>query len=136
MPLPRRVLRLVLPTFVACLLFGALDANASIRRELDELMGLVESGNVHVEDVTMTKRLVRYTVTISVDSAKERKQVRYARLRLLLDGDRAQVYRTEGWPTARRRVDYAGRVTEHWIYDDKHITYVFQGDRLIETHRD
>lgn len=136
MPLPRRVLRLVLPTVAACLLLGAFDADASIRRELDELLGLVESDDVVVEELTMTTRLVRYTVSIPVDSAKERKQVRYARLLLLLDGDRLHVYRTEGWPTARRRVDFAGSVTEHWIYDDKHITYVFQGDRLIETLRD
>lgn len=136
MPLPRRVLRLVLPTVAACLLLGAVDADASIRRELDELLGLVESDDVLVEELTMTKRLVRYTVTIPVDSAKERKQVRYARLRLLLEGDRLEVYRYEGWPTARRREDYAGSVTELWTYDDRHITYIFKDGKLVETRRD
>jgi hypothetical protein len=130
------VFRLVLPAFSALLILTALDADASIRRELDELMGLVEAGQVDVADVTMTTRLVQYAVTIPVHGAKERKQVRYARLRLLLDGDRLHVYRREGWPTARHLEDYAGSVTELWTYDDRHITYIFKDGQLIETRRD
>ena len=134
MPKPRRVLRFVLPAAAALLLFAALDAaQASIRRELDEMMAHVESGDVDADRVHLSKRQVRYTVTIDVTSAKERKQVRYARLRLLLDGDRLAVYRLEGWPTHRRYESYAGSLTELWLYDDKDVTYVFQDGRLIDT---
>ena len=135
MPTPRRVLRLVLPAFSALVLFGAFDADASIQRELDKLVASVESGDVDVEDVTISKRRVQYTVTIPVKGKKERKQVRYARLKLLLEGDRLQVYRTKGWPTHRRREDYAGSVTELWIYDAQRMTYIFKEGRLIETRR-
>ncbi len=134
MPGPRRVLRFVLPAAAALLLFAALDAaQASIRRELDEMMAHVEAGEVDADRVHLSKRQVRYTVTIDVTSAKERKQVRYARLRLLLDGDRLAVYRLEGWPTHRRYESYAGSQTELWLYDDKDVTYVFQDGRLIDT---
>lgn len=136
MPAPRRVFRLVLPAFSAVLFLGTPDADASIRRELDEMLERVGVGEVDPGEVTMTTRLVQYTVTVPVHSAKERKQVRYARLRLLLEGDRLGVYRHEGWPTARRREDYAGSVTEVWIYDDQHITYIFKDGKLIETRRD
>ena len=53
MSVPRKALRLVLPAFATLLLLWVLDAEASIRCELDELMGLVESGQVDVEDVTI-----------------------------------------------------------------------------------
>ena len=135
MPTPRRVLRLVLPAFSALVLFGAFDADASIQRELDELVALVESGDVDISDVTMSKRRVQYSVIIPVKGKKERKQVRYARLRLLLEGDRLHIYQTEGWPTHRRREDFAGSITELWIYDPQRITYIFKDGLLIETRR-
>ena len=112
---------------------AATNADASIRRELDALLEHVEAGSVDADRVHMSTRQVRYSVTIDVGSAKERKQVRYARLHLLLDGDRLAVYRREGWPTHRRLEDYAGSVTELWLYDDRDITYVFKDGRLIGT---
>jgi len=135
MPTPRRVLRLVLPAFSALVFFVAFDANASIRRELDELMARVESGDVDIDDVHMSTRRVQYSVTIPVEGKKERKQVRYARLKLLLAGDQLHVYQSEGWPTHRHREDYAGVITELWTYDARHITYIFADGRLIETRR-
>ncbi len=133
MSVPRRVLRLVLP-FCALALLASIDADASIRDDLDELMGLVEAGEVDADDVTMSKRRVTYgSVQIDVHGAQERKQVRYARLRLLLSGDRQAVYRALGWPTHRRLESYAGATTELWHYDGKSLTYVFEDGMLTGT---
>ena len=86
-----------------------------------------------MDDVSLGKRQVQYTVTIDVRGAKERKQVRYARWHLLLSGDRLTVYQREGWPTHRRLEDYAGSKTELWLYDDKHVTYIFKDGNLVGT---
>jgi hypothetical protein len=114
-------------------LVGAFDAEASILKELEEAIQLVESGTVDRDDVTLTKRVVEVAVKVSVRGPKERKQVRYARWRLLLEGDQRTVFQSEGWPTYRLREDYAGSATELWTYADRKITYVFQGNRLVKT---
>jgi hypothetical protein len=134
MSVPSRALRLILPGFAACLLLlGSIDSEASILKELEEAIQLVESGAVDRDDVTMTKRVVEVAVKVPVKGAKERKQVRYARWHLLLDGDQRAIYKREGWPTYRLRESYAGSVTEQWTYADKKVTYVFQGNRLVDT---
>jgi hypothetical protein len=89
---------------------------------------------VKVDDVKLTKRVVQVVVKVPVKGKQERKQVRYARWHLLVDGDQRQVYEKEGWPTYRHREDYAGVVTERWTYADRHITYVFEGNRLVDTN--
>ena len=127
-----RPLRLILPLFAAAFFFaGSFDARASLLRELDEAIALVEAGDASVK---LGKRRVEITTVVyPVKGEQERKQVRYARWRLLLDGDRRTVYDNEGWPTYRTREDFAGAVTERWTYPEQHRTYVFEGDRLVRT---
>jgi hypothetical protein len=31
------------------------------------------------------------------------------------------------------REDYAGSMQERWTYVEQHLTYVFEGDRLVRT---
>lgn len=135
MSVPTKALRLVLPGIAAAVLvFGGIDARASILEELQEAISLVDAGLVDVDDVKLTKRVVDVVVKVPVKGKQERKQVRYARWHLLIDGDQRCVYEREGWPTYRHRESSMGVVTESWTYADKHITYVFQGNRLIDTN--
>ncbi len=50
-----------------------------------------------------------------------------------LRGDRRAVYESDGFPVFRHLEDSLGEVTEYWTYPDRHLTYVFEGDRLIRT---
>jgi hypothetical protein len=59
--------------------------------------------------------------------------VRYASWQLQLAGDRADVFEKAGAPTYRTRESYAGVMTERWTYVSRHVTYVFQGDRLVDS---
>jgi hypothetical protein len=133
--------RPLLPSLaVAAILFGAVDAEASLLLELDRVVALARNGEV--ENVELTKRQVEFTVRVdetdvrvvySVHGKQERKQVRYANLRLQLAGDRQAVYADRGWPTYRTLEDSAGTRTERWTYADEKITFVFAGDRLLRT---
>ncbi len=127
-----RPLPLFLSVYAAALLYsGLFAAEASLLQELDEAIALVEAGE---GSVTLSKRRVEITTVVyPVKGEQERKQVRYARWRLLLDGDRRAVYDKEGWPTYKTREDFAGSVTERWTYPEQHRTYVFEGDRLVRT---
>lgn len=135
MSVPTKALRLLLPGIAAAALgFGAIDAESSILEELQAAISLVDAGVVDVDDVKLTKRVVEVVVKVPIKGKQERKQVRYARWYLQLDGDQRQVYEREGWPTYRHREDYAGVVTERWSYADAHITYVFKGNQLVDTN--
>jgi hypothetical protein len=120
---------------LAASIAAAPSAQASILEELREMTRLEAEGELDRDDVSMMKRLVEYTVRIPVHGKQERKQVRYAHLRLLLDGDRAQAYEQYGWPTHRLQVDEMGGVTEHWIYDALQTRLVFRDNRLIDRRR-
>jgi len=121
--------RHVVPAFAAAFLVsGFFAAEASLLREFEEAIALAEAGEA---SVALSKRRVEITTVVyPVKGEQERKQVRYARWRLLLDGDRRDVYDSQGWPTSRTRVNFAGSVTERWTYPEQHRTYVFEGDRL------
>ena len=114
---------------------AAPSAQASILEELREMTRLEAAGALDRNDVSMTKRVVEYTVRIPVHGMQERKQVRYAHWRMLLDGDREQAYEEYGWPTHRLQVDEMGGVTEHWIYDALQVRLIFRNDRLVERRR-
>ena len=130
-----------LPTFAAAaVIFGAFDAEASLQRQLDRIVGLTKAGKA--ENVELTKRQVALTMRLGatdvhiaygVHGKQERKQVRYANLRLQLAGDRQATFESRGWPTYRTLEDYAGARTERWTYADAKVTYVFAGDRLVRT---
>jgi hypothetical protein len=124
--------RHVVPALAAAFLAsGFFAAEASLLRELEEAIALVEAGEA---SVALSKRRVEITTVVyPVKGEQERKQVRYARWRLLLDGDRRDVYDRQGWPTYRTRESFAGSVTERWTYPEHHRTYVFEGDRLVRT---
>lgn len=118
--------------------FGAFGAEASLQRQLDRVVDLAKAGKA--ERVEFRKRQVEVTMRLGatdvrlaygVHGKQERKQVRYANLRLRLAGDRQAVFDSRGWPTYRTLEDYAGQRTERWTYADEKITYVFAGDRLL-----
>ena len=136
-----KTIRLAIPGIVvASLAFGAIDADAALQRQLDRVVSLAEAGKL--ESVQLTTRRVSLTMRIGgkevqvdhgVHGARERKQVRLANLRLQLAGDRAAVFERLGRPAYRVRQDYAGSVQEHWTYVEHHLTYIFEGDRLLRT---
>jgi hypothetical protein len=68
----------------------------------------------------------------AVRGEKERRQVRFARWLDGLSGDRRAVYDAVGFPTNRHFENYAGDRTEHWLYADLGVLYVFRDDVLIE----
>ena len=124
----------------AVVLFGAFDAEASLERQLDRVVGLAKAGKA--ENVEFTKRQVGLTMRLghtdvnilyAVHGKQERKQVRYANLRLQLGGDRQAIYDRLGWPTYRTLEDFGGARTERWTFVDQKITYVFAGDRLLRS---
>ena len=71
-------------------------------------------------------------VWYAVKGEKERRQVRFARWLDGLTGDRLAVYEIVGFPTNRHFENYAGDRTEHWLYADLGILYVFRGDMLVD----
>ncbi len=132
--------RFLLSSVVAILALGAIDAEASLLQEMRQVIDLEKSGRAtrvvltkHRVDVTVEERGNEERYFLTVRGSKERKQVRYANWQLLLAGDRAGVFERAGAPTYRTREDYAGVLTERWTYASQHVTYVFQGDRLVST---
>jgi len=132
--------RFLLPSVVAMLVIGAFDAEASLLKEMRQIIDLEKSGRAtrveltkHRVDVTVRERGNEERYVTTVRGPKERKQVRYANWQLLLAGDRADTFERIGAPTYRTRENYAGVLTERWTYATLHVTYVFQGDRLVET---
>ncbi|HZL83928.1 MAG TPA: hypothetical protein VFD07_00970 [Candidatus Krumholzibacteria bacterium] len=132
--------RFLLPSVVAMLALGAIDAQASLLQEMRQVIDLEKSGRA--TQVVLTKHRVEVTVeengseerySTTVRGAKERKQVRYASWQLQLAGDRAEMFEKAGAPTYRTRENFAGVLTERWTYASRHVTYVFQGDRLVDT---
>ena len=136
-----KTIRLAIPGIVvATLAFGAIDAEATLQRQLDSIVDLAEAGKL--ESAQLTTRRVSLTMKIGgtevqvdhgVHGPRERKQVRLANLRLQLGGDRAAVFESMGRPTYRVREDYAGSVQERWTYAAEHRAYIFEGDRLVRT---
>lgn len=130
-----RASRFLFPILVALLLLArAGGAEASILQPLQEIISSVEAGDIDAANVSLTSHAVRVNgKTTSVHGKRERRQVRYARLHLLLDGDQRTAYEAHGWPTYRLREDAMGVITETWTYPEKNLTLVFRGNRLIET---
>ena len=70
---------------------------------------------------------------MAVKGQRERRQVRAARWRQSLSGDRLEVYDQEGFPVYRHYESYAGIRSEHWTYRENRVTYVFKAGELIQT---
>lgn len=70
---------------------------------------------------------------LDTTGAGDRRRSRFARLRASFDGDRLRIAEEHGFPRHRHRENGYGRITEHWTYPEAHTTFVFCGDRLIET---
>lgn len=68
-----------------------------------------------------------------VRGKKGRKYIRHFLLRKNLTGDKKQVYETYGWTPHRLRINFAGRVTERWIYYTDGRYFEFDDDgNLVE----
>jgi hypothetical protein len=70
-------------------------------------------------------------VFVAVKGARERRQVRFARLINMFGDDRLEVYERMGFPPFRHFEQAGGARTEHWAYPDKQVTYVFRGNDLV-----
>jgi hypothetical protein len=68
-----------------------------------------------------------------VRGKKGRKYIRHFLLRKNLTGDKKLIYETYGWTPHRLRIDFAGRVTERWIYYTEGRYFEFDDEgNLIE----
>jgi len=67
---------------------------------------------------------------------RERRALRVIRWHEALQGDRQRIHEQMGHPTYRTYKLESGVRTELWTYPEADRTYVFEGDRLIETRLD
>lgn len=70
-----------------------------------------------------------------VRGKKGRKYIRHFLLRQNLTGDKRVVYDTYGYTPHRLRFDFAGQITERWIYYSDGIEFVFDEDGNIISER-
>lgn len=108
-------------------------SRASILPQIKEAEALKAKMGSSLTTPVLSKHYVEVQkgVFVAVKGARERRQVRFARLVEAWQGDRRAVYEREGFPTFRYRELEAGVTTEHWTYPGKQVTYTFQGDRLL-----
>ena len=107
-------------------------AQASLLPQIDAARQYrLEAG---LSELPISKHYVQVApgVWVAVKGEKERRQVRFARWLDGLTGDRLAVYEIVGFPTNRHFENYAGDRTEHWIYADLGLLYVFRGDVLVD----
>jgi hypothetical protein len=133
--LSMRLIPAALALLAGLILFGAaappVFAGENIWPQLQEIIAILEQETEST--AVLNKRFAELTVYVPVHGEKARRQVRMAYWYLLLDGDRRAVYDEEGFPYNRVFVNWSGEVTEEWTYPQRHITYVFKGDDLINT---
>jgi hypothetical protein len=108
-------------------------SRASILPQIREAEALGTEMGSSLTTPTLRKHYVEVKegIFVAVKGARERRQVRFARLIDSFGGDRREVYERQGFPVFRYRERAAGVETEHWTYPGKQVTYTFQGDRLI-----
>lgn len=71
-----------------------------------------------------------------VRGEKGRKYIRHFLLQKNLTGDKKKIYDEYGWTPHRLRFDFAGRITERWIYYTEGLYFLFddQGNLIEERH--
>jgi hypothetical protein len=90
-------------------------------------------------DWTVNPQISRRLVEISPDvfaavkGKHERRHVRIARWIESLQGDPRTVFTREGMPVYRYRELVDSHLYEIWTYPERHLSYVFEGDRLTGT---
>ena len=110
-------------------------ARASLLPQIQEARQLSVEANLASLPVTKHYVEVAPGIYVAVKGAKERRQVRFARWVDGLQGDREAVYEAEGFPTHRHFETQAGDRTEHWVYPERGLVYVFRGDVLADVRR-
>lgn len=90
-------------------------------------------------DWTVNPQLSRRLVEVSPDvfaavkGKHERRHVRIARWIESLQGDPRTVFTREGMPVYRYRELVDSHLFEIWTYPERHLSYVFEGDRQVGT---
>lgn len=71
-----------------------------------------------------------------VRGKKGRKYIRHFLLQKNLTGDKKRIFDEYGWTPHRLRFDFAGRITERWIYYPEGLYFLFdnQGNLIEERH--
>ncbi len=83
----------------------------------------------------LSRRLVEVSpdVFAAVKGKHERRHVRIARWIEGLRGAPQTVFAQEGMPVYRYRELVDSHLFEIWTYPERHLSYVFEGDRLVGT---
>ena len=83
----------------------------------------------------LSRRLVEVSpdVFAAVKGKHERRHVRIARWIEGLRGEPRTVFAREGMPVYRYRELVDSHLYEIWTYPERHLSYVFEGDRLAGT---
>ena len=122
----------VLPA-LAGLLLHSTPAGASLLPQIDQARQYAAQAGLSALPISKHYVEMAPGVVQAVRGEKERRQVRFARWLDGLSGDRRAVYDAVGFPTNRHFEDYAGDRTEHWLYADLGVLYIFREDVLIQT---
>jgi hypothetical protein len=71
-----------------------------------------------------------------VRGEKGRKYIRHFLLRQNLVGDKKDIFETYGYTPHRLRIDFAGRITERWVYYSDGLEFVFDEDGNMISERE
>jgi hypothetical protein len=114
-------------------LSSAVPSRASILPQIQKAETLQEEAGAALNTPALREHYVEVDpgVFVAVKGARERRQVRFARLISMFEGARREVYERKGFPTFRHFERVGGARTEHWSYPDDHVTYVFRGNDLV-----
>ena len=104
----------------------------SILTQIDQAIRLEEKTTPSRPVLYKRSLLIEEQVLMAVKGKRERRQVRAARWRRSLTGDRLEVYLREGFPLYRHFESDSGVRTEHWTYRQKGVSYVFKAGELIQ----
>jgi len=120
---------------VATVTFAAAASAGSILPQIRTARSLTALGLS--EEPVLRKHYVEVAPGVyqAVKGERERRQIRFARWKAMLDGDRARIYETHGHPVFRHQELTAGILREFWTYPEQRWTYVFEGGRLVDTRR-